>query len=404
MSSNKYDVAVIGGGIVGLSTARALARSPGNRIVVLEAEERIAAHQTGNNSGVIHSGVYYRPGSLKADNCARGRDAMYDFCRENEIPHERCGKVIVAVQHSERETLREIERRGIANGLTGIRRIGPDELTDLEPHAAGIEALYVPQTGIVDFGQVAAVVARQLVETGVEVRTESRVETVVRESGRFLVRTPSGELSVRNLINCAGLQCDRVARMCGVNPGIRVIPFRGEYHRLVAGREGLVRNLVYPVPDPALPFLGSHLTRRIDGTVEAGPNAVLALSRRGYRRGVVSPRDCAGIFGYAGFWRLARRHFRYGAAELRRSLSRKALARDLRRLVPEITALDLEPHGAGVRAQAVTPDGRLLDDFHIVEAERMLHLLNAPSPAATASLSIGATLAKLAVRCLDLPG
>jgi len=396
VSAKEWDVAVVGGGIIGLATARALQLRRGAPVVVLEAEERLASHQTGRNSGVIHSGLYYKPGSLKARNCVAGRDAMYRFCEENGIAHENCGKLVVAVAPEEVARLDELERRGRANGLRGVRRLGPGEMREREPHAAGLEGLLVPETGIVDFSEVAQAMARHVREGGGEIRTGCRVVAIRRQGDAFVLRTTGGAVAARHLVNCAGLQSDRVARLCGLRPGLRIVPFRGEYHRLVPGREHLVRHLIYPVPDPRFPFLGVHFTRMIRGGVEAGPNAVLALKREGYGRFSLSPRDAAATLGYAGFWRMASRHWRTGCGEVWRSLSRAALARALRKLVPELAASDLRRHGAGVRAQAVAPDGTLIDDFRILEAERMLHVLNAPSPAATAALSVGATLAERA--------
>jgi len=392
------DVAVIGAGIVGLATARALVQGGRRSIVVLEAEDRPGAHQTGHNSGVIHSGLYYKPGSLKARNCVDGRDEMYEFCRSRDVPHEGCGKIVVAVTPDEVPRLRELERRGKANGLEGLKRLSSEEVEEYEPHARAVEALWVPQTGIVDFSRVAQALAQELSERDVEVRTRARVDGVLRRSGGLVVRAGGEEFEVRNLVNCAGLESDRVARLCGVDPGLRIVPFRGEYLELAPDRRHLVRNLIYPVPDPDLPFLGVHFTRTIDGKVEVGPNAVLALSRTGYSRSDVSARDMLEFLCYRGFWQMARRQWKVGAMEVGRSLSRSALARALRRMVPDVSAADLHPSGAGVRAQAVEPDGSLVDDFRIVEAERMLHVLNAPSPAATASLSIGRELAARATR------
>jgi L-2-hydroxyglutarate oxidase len=388
-----YDVAVIGGGIVGLATARALLDGHARSVVVLEAEDRLAAHQTGHNSGVVHAGLYYRPGSLKARLCAEGREEMLRFCAEHGVSGERCGKVVVATRPSELPLLDELERRGRANGLSQIRRLDPRGLRELEPHADGIAALHVPESGIADYTGVALALAEDVRERGGEVRTGARlIATEVR--GRELVaETTGGDVRCRILVACAGLQSDRVARLCGDEPGLRIVPFRGEYYELAAERRYLVRNLVYPVSDPRFPFVGVHFTRRVDGTVEAGPNAVLAFRREGYRRTQLSLRDTADMLSYGGFWRLTRAHWRMGAEELVRSLSRHGFAQALRRLVPEVTADDLRGTGAGVRAQAVAPDGSLLDDFRIVRGRRTVHVLNAPSPAATASLAIGRYIA-----------
>ena len=392
-----WDVAVIGGGIVGTATAMALVRRGGSRVVVLEAERCLAQHQTGHNSGVIHSGLYYKPGSLKARNCAAGREEMYEFCAEHRIPHERCGKLVVATQASELPALDELERRGRANGLQGLRRLRAGEVQEHEPHVVGIAGLHVPETGIVDYTAVTQAFARIVCEEGGDVWTDARVRRVQRRDGTLVLETARGAVGARFLINCGGLQSDRVARMCGVDPGVRIVPFRGEYYELVPERRGLVRHLVYPVPDPRFPFLGVHFTRMIHGGVEAGPNAVLAFRREGYTRTSLSTRDTAEMLGYPGFWRMASSYWRMGAAEMYRSFSKRAFVRALQALVPELCGEDLHPAGAGVRAQALDPEGRLLDDFRIVEAPRMVHVLNAPSPAATASISIGRSIAEMAV-------
>jgi (S)-2-hydroxyglutarate dehydrogenase len=389
-----WDVAVVGGGIVGTATALALAER-GRTVVVLEAEARLAAHQSGHNSGVVHSGLYYRPGSLKAENCVAGREAMYRFCAEHGIPHERCGKLVVATAEDELPALAELERRGHANGLAGVRRLGRDEMREREPEVAGLAGLLVPETGIVDYARVTAAIAERVRAAGGEIRTGARLLACRHEPDGLAADTAAGAVHARLLVNCAGLQSDRVARLCGVEPGLAIVPFRGEYWALAPARRHLVRHLVYPVPDPAFPFLGVHFTRTIDGTVEAGPNAVLALRREGYRWTDVSPRDLAALAGYPGFWRMARQHWKTGLGEVHRSLSKRAFVAALRRLVPALRPGDLVPAGAGVRAQAVLPDGRLLDDFRIVEGPHSVHVLNAPSPAATASLAIGRRVAEM---------
>jgi L-2-hydroxyglutarate oxidase len=396
------DVVIVGGGIVGMATAAALLDQTQAALVLIEKEPRIASHQTGRNSGVIHSGLYYRPGSAKARLCVEGREAMYRFCSDNDIPFERCGKVVVATDHSELSRLDDLERRGRANGLSGLRRLGPEELRELEPHAAGIAALHVPETGIVDFERVTHVLADRIRGHGGEVVTGAEFRGLRREPSGLVVESTAGRIRCRRLVNCAGLHADRVARRCGVRPEIRIVPFRGEYYELVAHRRSLVRNLIYPVPDPSFPFLGVHFTRRIDGRVEAGPNAVLALEREGYRWRDLSVRDLAEVLAYPGFWRLAARYMKTGLAEMWRSASRRAFARSLAQLVPEVRMQDLAVAGSGVRAQALAPDGELLDDFHIVEAPDMLHVLNAPSPAATAALGIGAELARRALAAFEL--
>jgi len=397
VSSRTRDIVVIGGGIVGLAAARAIVLRTRASVLVVEAESRLATHQTGHNSGVIHSGLYYRPGSLKAQNCTAGREAMYRFCEENEIPHERCGKVVVATLDEQLPALEELERRGRANGLDDIERLDAEQLREIEPHVRGVAGLRVPQTGIVDFPRVAEAMGRQAREGGGEIRTDWRVTGVDRRSEGFVVRTTGGEAECRYLLNCAGLQSDRVARLCGVRPDLQIIPFRGEYYKLVPEKEHLVRHLIYPVPDPRFPFLGVHFTRMVHGGIEAGPNAVLAFSRNGYSWSNFSPRDLAETLSYGGFWRMARVYWKTGTGEVHRSLSTAAFVRALNALIPELTTDDVVRHNAGVRAQAVARDGKLLDDFHIIEGQRMLHVLNAPSPAATASLSIGDKLADRAL-------
>lgn len=397
--SESAETAIIGGGIVGLATAYALTRAGRGGVVVLEAEDRLAAHQTGNNSGVIHSGLYYKPGSLKARNCAEGREALYRFCADRGIAHERCGKVVVAVGEAEIPALDELERRGRANGLDGLRRLRPEEIREIEPHAAGVDGLFVPQTGIVDYKAVCEAMAAEVRRGGGEIRLRCRFLHLRRDGPDLVLETDGGELRARTLINCGGLHSDRVACACGVAPRLKIIPFRGEYYTVRPERRSLVRNLIYPVPDPQFPFLGVHFTRMIDGRLEAGPNAVLAFRREGYTRSSFSLRDTLETFGYSGFRRMAFKHWRMGLGEFRRSFSRRLFARALQKLVPEIREDDLIPGGAGVRAQAVEPDGGLTDDFRLIETDRMVHVLNAPSPAATASLSIGeAIAARLPVR------
>jgi L-2-hydroxyglutarate oxidase len=393
MSTARHEVAIIGAGIVGLATALALTRRGCRSLVVLEAERDVAEHQTGHNSGVIHSGLYYKPGSLKARNCLMGREQIYRFCGEHGIAHERCGKVVVATRAEELPALAELERRGRANGLQGLRRLSPDEIREHEPHVAGLAGLLVPETGIVDYRQVAQTMRRLVTEAGGEVRTTARVQACRHHPSEIALETTAGAVACRGLVNCAGLRSDRVARLCGVEPGLQIIPFRGEYYELVPERWSLVRNLIYPVPDPRFPFLGVHFTRMVHGGVEAGPNAVLALRREGYGRFSFSPRDVLHMVRYAGFWRMAWKYGKTGMAELYRSFNKRAFVRALARLVPELRPEDIRPAGAGVRAQAVDGAGNLVDDFRILAAERMLHVLNAPSPAATASLSIGAAIA-----------
>ena len=401
MSSPAYDAAVIGGGIVGLATAMALAAERRLSVVVLEAESRLAAHQSGNNSGVIHAGLYYKPGSLKARNCVEGREAMYRFCDEHGIRAERCGKLVVATEERELPRLDELERRGRANGLDGLERLGPEGIREREPHAAGIAGLWVPQTGVVDFGQVTRAMADVVRGAGGEILTGARVHGCRLLADGILLESVRGETFCRSLVNCAGLQSDRVARRSGADPGVAIVPFRGEYYELVPDRRALVRNLVYPVPDPAFPFLGVHFTRTPSGTVEAGPNAVLALKREGYRTADVRLRDLVEMGLNPGFWRMCARHWRTGLAEMYRSFSKRAFVKALQKLVPAVGPDDVRYLRAGVRAQAVGPGGALLDDFHLVEAARSVHVLNAPSPAATASITIGRTIAAMVARQLS---
>ncbi|MEU3985455.1 L-2-hydroxyglutarate oxidase [Streptomyces sp. NPDC026672] len=391
------DVLVVGGGIVGLSTAYAITRAaPGTRVTVLEKEAGPARHQTGRNSGVIHSGIYYRPGSLKARYAVRGAAEMVKFCAEYGIAHAVTGKLIVATDREELPRLHALVQRGRENGIP-VRELGPAQITEYEPQVRGIAAIHVGTTGVCDFTGV----ARRLAEaSGAEIRYGARVVRVDRRPRLGVaVRTAAGAVvRGRVLVNCAGLHCDEVARMTGDAPEVRIVPFRGEYYELA--RPGLVRGLVYPVPDPAFPFLGVHLTRGIDGGVHIGPNAVPALAREGYGWGVVRPREAAGTLAWPGTWSIARRHWRYGLGEVRRSLSRAAFTDAVRRLLPAVEQADLLPAAPGVRAQAVLRDGTLVDDFLIREGARAVHVLNAPSPAATASLPIGREVARRALAAL----
>ena len=397
------DVVVIGGGIVGTATALALAQqTSGLRITVLEKEAELAQHQTGNNSGVIHSGLYYRPGSLKAKNCVAGRQALYAFCAEHKIPHDQCGKVVVATRQEELPALEELYQRGIANGLQGVEYLDGDALKKHEPNVAGIAGLLVAETGIVDYVKVTQKYAALLVAHGGEVLTNAEVSRVERDGGAFLLTTGRGAVRATFVINCAGLHCDRVAWLCGVNPQLRIIPFRGEYYKLQTDKRSLVKNLIYPVPDPKFPFLGVHYTRMINGDVEAGPNAVLAFKREGYQQLSFSLRDTIETFSYPGFLSMAQRFWRVGLQEYRRSWCKKTFVGDLQRLLPGLQMNDVYRAGAGVRAQAVAEDGTLVDDFKIIADAGMVHVLNAPSPAATASLSIGAAVAERAIASFAL--
>ncbi len=399
MTRASFDVVVIGGGIVGVATAHSLARTGDHRVAVLEAGPRLALHQTGRNSGVIHSGLYYRPGSQKATLCAAGRRQLYEFCASHEIPFRTCGKLVVATESPQLPALARLESRAAANGLEGVEQLDSSAIQHFEPAARGIAGLWVPQTGVVDFAAVTGELARQFQEADGAIFLDSRVQHIGRAPGLLHVKTRRQDFQCRVLINCAGLQADRVARMAGLEPEARLIPFRGEYSRVVGASRDLVRGLIYPVPDPRFPFLGVHLTRTVDDRVLLGPNAVPALKREGYRWTDVSLRDVADTLGFPGFWRLAGSFWKTGLAETHRSLSRRALIRETQRLVPGISHRDLHPHPSGVRAQAVDRDGNLLDDFCILQTDTMIHVLNAPSPAATASLAIGEHIARLARKC-----
>ncbi|MFH9420532.1 L-2-hydroxyglutarate oxidase [Streptomyces sp. NPDC017529] len=396
------DVLVIGAGIVGLSTAYAITRAaPGTRVAVLEKEPGPARHQTGRNSGVIHSGIYYPPGSLKARFALQGSAEMVKFCLDHDIPHEVTGKLIVATDRSELPRLHGLIQRGREHGIP-VRELGPAQLAAYEPEVSGLAAIHVGTTGICDFGAVARRYAALATDAGARIAYGSEVTAIGRRPGRVAVRTSAGAVfRARTLVNCAGLHCDRIARLAGDAPGMRIVPFRGEYYTLAPARASLVRGLVYPVPDPAFPFLGVHLTRGIDGSVHIGPNAVPALAREGYDWRTLRPAELAATLAYPGSWHIARRHWRYGTGELRRSLSRRAFTEAVRRLLPAVREEDLRPAPAGVRAQAVLPDGTLADDFLITETPSAVHVLNAPSPAATASLPIGREIAERALRMLE---
>lgn len=393
---DRYSIGIVGGGIVGLATALALTeRFPRASIVVLEKERELAQHQSGHNSGVIHAGIYYTPGSYKARLCVQGVRLMTEFCEQNGIPYDRCGKLIVATEENELPRLRALHERALANGIPGVQLIGPERARELEPHARVVAALHSPGTAVVDFREVALAMGRILEGRGARLVRDARFLRVARPEGEILLTTSTGEFRVQKVVTCAGLHADAVARQMGVNPGVQIVPFRGEYYAMKPGQK-LVRGLIYPVPDPRFPFLGVHFTKRISGPYEAGPNAVLAFAREGYRIGIVRPVELMQMAAYAGFWRMVGRYWRTGAGEMYRSLSKPAFVDALQRLVPELQESDLEPGGSGVRAQAVTRDGKLADDFLIVESPGGLHVVNAPSPAATASLAIGRHVAELA--------
>jgi (S)-2-hydroxyglutarate dehydrogenase len=392
--SGDCDLAIVGAGIVGLATARELQRRrPEARVVVLEREDRVGAHQTGSNSGVAHAGIYYKPGSLKARLCVEGVRRMYDFCDEHGVAYERCGKVIVALDESELGRLDELERRGRANGVPGLRRIGPDELRELEPHAAGIDGLHSPQTGIVDFAGVARALAQQVEAHDGVVATSCAVEGFARANGRTRIAHARGETRARQVIVCAGAWSDRLAVAAGADPDPRIVPFRGGYLTLRPEKRHLVRSLIYPVPDPELPFLGVHLTKRVDGEILLGPTALVVGALDAYRLSRIRPRDLGATLAWPGSWKMMRRFWKTGIKELRMAASRRAFVAACARYVPELEPGDVTDGPAGVRAQAVGRDGALVDDFVFSEAEGALFVRNAPSPAATSSLAIASHIA-----------
>ncbi len=391
---NSRRVLIVGGGIVGLATAWRLGeRFPGCRITLLEKEPAVGRHQTGHNSGVLHCGLYYKPGSAKARLAVTGIQQMVQFCQENGVPHEICGKLVVAADETEVPRLRDLQERGAANGLQGLRWLSRDQMREIEPHAGGVAALRVPQEGIVDYPRVCAALVAKLHCHGTRVVTGARV---TRLRPAWIAETPAGEFQGDFLITCAGLHSDRVAALSGERRDLRILPFRGEYYKIRPGRQDLVRHLIYPVPDPRFPFLGVHFTRLIHGGIEAGPNAVLAFAREGYRATDCNPRDLFDALTYRGFWRFLKRYPGMAWFELRRSFSRELFCRSLQRLVPEIRPDDLSTGGSGVRAQAISPQGDLVQDFRFISRPNALHVLNAPSPAATASLAIGAEIAAMA--------
>lgn len=390
----KQRVLIAGGGIIGLAAAYKLALArPDVTPVVLEKESVVGRHQTGHNSGVLHAGLYYKPGSNKARLAVRGIREMVRFCEENAIPHDICGKLVVAADESELGRLDELYDRGAANGLQGLKKLGPEEMREIEPNVGGVRAVRVPEEGIVDFARVCAVMVEKIRALGGEIHTNAKVEKLLRRDGGWVAETPAGEYSGNFLINCAGLHCDRVSELAGETRSARIVPFRGEYYVIRSESQHLVRHLIYPVPDPKFPFLGVHFTRLIQGGVEAGPNAVLALRREGYKKTDFSLRDSLDALLFPGLWRFLVRYPSMCWWEIRRSFSRQMFCESLQRLVPAIQPEDLSPGGAGVRAQALTPAGELVQDFLFVESEKALHVLNAPSPGATASLAIGSEIA-----------
>ena len=389
-----YDFTIVGGGIVGLSTGMALSRRhPYARILVLEKENRWAAHQSGHNSGVIHSGVYYKPGSLKAQFATAGKRAVVEFCEEHGIKYDICGKVIVATQPDQVPIMEKIYQRGLANGLKGSK-IGPEELKEIEPHVKGVAAIRVPSAGIVDYKQVTEAYAKVLKGNGATLRLNTRVKAVSPNGPGLMVESNNGVFQTRFLVNCAGLHSDRIARKMGVETNMKIVPFRGEYYQLKPEKRYLAKHLIYPVPNPDFPFLGVHFTRMINGEVHAGPNAVLSLKREGYTKKEFNLRDFVDVITYGGFWKLACKNWQEGTKEMIRSFSKAAFVRSLQELIPEVEANDIEPAGAGVRAQALMPNGKMMDDFVLLPGHRSIHVCNAPSPAATASIPIGEAIAE----------
>jgi len=409
MPPGRFDLTIIGGGIIGLATAMQMGEKyPRVKLLVLEKENRIASHQSGHNSGVIHAGIYYKPGSLKAETCAEGRRALLDFCERNGISYVLCGKVIVATHDQEIPRLEELFRRGTANRVPDLEMIGPERLRELEPYAQGVRAVHSPATGIIDFVQVAEAYARKVKERGGEILTSCEVTGIVQREEGLMIQTPGAEFTSKYLLNCGGLFSDRIARMMipsdfrRTDPEVQIVPFRGEYYKLIPEKRFLVKGLIYPTPDPRFPFLGVHFTRTVHGYVEAGPNAVLAFAREGYKKTDLNLRDLWETLSYKGFQSLARKYWRMGLEENYRSLSKKAFTNALQRLVPSIREEDLMSGGSGVRAQAIAPDGTLLDDFVIKRMGNAVHVLNAPSPGATASLAIGKKIVEMVAQSFAL--
>ena len=387
------DVIVIGGGIVGLATAyKLLEQKPELKLRILEKEKSIGLHQSAHNSGVIHSGIYYKPGSMKAKNCRRGVEELLLFCDKFNVQYDLCGKVIVAVNLEEVNRLDALYKRGLENGISDVRIVDSQELKDLEPHAAGIKAIHVPSTGIINYTSVVDELAKQIIKRGGEIKTKATVKGFVRKAGECIVNTQTYDYHTGLVINCAGLYSDKIAQLAGENSSISIIPFRGEYYVLKPESRHLVNSLIYPVPDPKFPFLGVHFTRKIDGSIEAGPNAVLATAREGYRRRDFSFQETWELLTNPGFWKIGRNYWKTGMGEYTRSLFKPLFVKALQHLVPAIQGSDLVPGGSGVRAQAMDKTGKLLDDFCIVQSERFIHVLNAPSPAATASFAIGSKI------------
>ena len=396
-----YNVIVIGGGIVGLASALKIKeKNPNYKVAVVEKERTIAQHQTGHNSGVIHSGLYYKPGSFKAKNCVDGYNMLIDFCNEEEIPYERCGKIVVATRESQLEALDMLHERGRANGLAGIKKLSSEELQEHEPHVAGVKGLFVPQTGIIDYKLVADKYAEKFKHFGGEIHSSNKLARFEEDRGFIHVHTENQRLTTRLVVNCSGLYSDKIAKLSGAKVDYRIVPFRGEYYKIKPEKSHLVKNLIYPVPDPNFPFLGVHFTRMIEGGIEAGPNAVLAYAREGYKKSDVHMKELLGTLFYPGFMRVAYKYWKTGMGELYRSYSKGAFTRALQELIPDIEKKDLIKGGAGVRAQACDRKGGLIDDFLIVEHNKFINVGNAPSPAATSSLAIGTQISNMVVERL----
>ncbi len=399
MADRETEVLVIGAGIVGLATAlEAIRRFPGVRIIVVEKENRVAAHQIGHNSGVIHSGIYYKTGSLKARNCVAGAASMKRFCQEHGVAYEECGKLVVATTSEEVPRLEALHERGNGNGVPGLRMMQRDEFREIEPHCEGLRALHVPSTGIVDYTAVAQKYAELIALAGGEVVCNAKVVGLREDNGANVVETQAGAFRAEYVINCAGLYSDSIARMAGVETNLEIVPFRGEYYEVRAERRSLIKNLIYPVPDPRFPFLGVHFTRRVNGSVEAGPNALLAFRREGYTGTAPDLGEAMDTLRFPGFWKMARRYWRKGIAEQYRSWVKSAFVKALQKMVPELQDSDLTQGGSGVRAQAVDANGNLVDDFHFIHSDNIVHVCNVPSPAATASLEIGREIVDLMAR------
>ncbi|KAA1296999.1 MAG: L-2-hydroxyglutarate oxidase [Chloroflexi bacterium] len=389
MVDKNYDLVVIGGGIIGLATAmRVTEEFPDLKVAVLEKETEVAQHQTGHNSGVIHAGIYYAPGSQKANFCSTGGVLLREYCDKHNIKYDMCGKLIVAVNDNEVPMLMDLYERGTANGALGLKIIEKEEITDYEPHSTGVKAIFSPNTGIIDYTEVSKSYATQMMEAGGDLITGTELKSISEKDGQIYLETTDGTITAKKILNCAGLHADRVAKMMGVDMGVKIIPFRGEYFSLIPERSDMVKGLIYPVPNPNLPFLGVHFTRRVNGSVEAGPNAVLAFAREGYKKTKINFGDAFETLTYSGFLKMSLKYWTVGMKEQYRSLVKGSFVKSLQTLIPEITGKDLYSPGAGVRAQAVAKNGALLQDFSIAETENAIHVLNAPSPGATASLTI----------------